>query len=131
MKFLHKQYEAKKKEIIEAEIDRPAKIKFMTAIEFKAYKNGRSHRYFGGLFEESPVRFVVPYDANWIVVIEKGTHYQPLEVQGRCRLLMPMRGVRSSIASDAPAHVRALEEGAATSDEGMGAMEEGEGQSRA
>lgn len=111
MRFLHKHYPAKKKEIIEVEIDRPAKVKFMTAFDHKQYKLGRSHKYFGGRFEESPVRFVVPYDSVWHVVVEKGTHYQPLDVAARCRLMLPDRDARSSIAADAPDHVRALEQG--------------------
>ena len=106
MKFLHKQYPAKKKEIIEVDIDRPAKVKFMTAYDLKLYKLGKTYKFFGGLFEESPVRFVVPYDSNWNVVVEKGTHYQPLEVKARCRLMLPDRQVLSSVASDAPDHVR-------------------------
>lgn len=109
MKFLHKTYDAKKKEIIEVEIDQPTKVKFMTAKEYKAYTQGRTHTYFGGLYEESPVRFVVPYDAHWNVVVEKGTTREPLAVAASCRLAMPNSTVRTSIAADAPAHVRELD----------------------
>ena len=42
MKFLHKQYAAKKKEIIEVRIDKPTKVKFMTASEFRKYKMHRT-----------------------------------------------------------------------------------------
>ncbi|HOZ41119.1 MAG: DUF1883 domain-containing protein [Flavobacteriales bacterium] len=109
MKFLHKTYEGKKKEIIEVEIDKPTKVKFMTAKEYKAYTNGKTHSYFGGTYEESPVRFVIPYDGNWNVVVEKGTLRQPLAVSASCRLTMPNSQVRTSLAADAPAHVRELE----------------------
>jgi hypothetical protein len=108
MKFLHKQYQAKKKEYIEVELDRPARVKFMTAMDFKLYKNGRTHKYFGGLFEESPVRFVLPHDAVWYVVVEKGTLAEPNEVVANTRLMLPNRGVVSSVAVDAPQHVREL-----------------------
>ncbi len=110
MKFLHKQYQAKKKEFLEVEIDRPARVKFMTAMDFKRYKNCRTHKFYGGLFEESPVRFVVPHDAVWYVVVEKGTTAEPNEVNASCRLMLPNRAVVSSIASDAPQHVRELAE---------------------
>jgi hypothetical protein len=109
MKFLHKTYEAKKKEIIEVEIDMPTKVKFMTASDYKAYTRGKTHTYYGGTYEESPVRFVIPYDGNWNVVVEKGTLRDPLNVTASCRLTMPNSQVRTSIASDAPAHVRELE----------------------
>jgi hypothetical protein len=108
MKFLHKTYDAKRKEIIEVEIDQPTKVKFLTAKEYKAYTQGRTHTYFGGLFEESPVRFVVPYDGHWNVVVEKGTQRNPLAVNASCRLGMPNNTVTSSVAADAPAHVREL-----------------------
>lgn len=123
MKFLNKQYQAKKKEIIEVELDRPARVKFMTAMDFKKYKNSRTHTFHGGLFEESPVRFVVPHDAVWYVVVERGTTAQPNDVQANCRLMLPNRAVTSSIASDAPSHVRELaaaDEQALIGDEGGG-----------
>ena len=102
MRFLHKTFEAKKKEIIEVEIDKPTKVKFMTAREFKTYKMARTHTYFGGLYEESPVRFVVPYDSIWTVVVEKGTQRAPLDVHASCALVAPNPLVRSSVAADAP-----------------------------
>jgi hypothetical protein len=120
MKFLFKQYQAKKKEIIEVELDRAARVKFMTAMDYKRYKNTRTHTYFGGLYEESPVRFVVPHDGLWHVIVERGTTGEPNPVAAQTRLMLPNRAVITSIAADAPAHVRALaaaEEGAATSDE--------------
>lgn len=106
MRFLHKTFEAKKKDIIEVEIDKPTKVKFMTGRDMSAYKKAKSHTYFGGTFEETPVRFVVPHDAVWSVVVEKGTHRAPLEVHASCRLTPPNGMVRSSIAMDAPDHVR-------------------------
>lgn len=106
MKFLYKQYPAKKKEILEVELDGSARVKFMTASEFKKYSNGRTHTYYGGQFEGSPVRFVVPFDSVWYVVIEKGTSREPVRVQARTRLRVADRDVLSSIAIDAPAEHR-------------------------
>jgi hypothetical protein len=106
MKFLHKTFEAKKKEIIEVEIDTPTKVKFMTGRELKAYKMGKTYSYYGGRFEESPVRFVVPFDSMWNVVVEKGTYNAPLAVKASCTLTNPNSLVRSSVAVDAPDHVR-------------------------
>ena len=67
---------------------------------------GKTYTYFGGLFEESPVRFVVPYDSKWNVVVEKGTYLNPLAVHAACTIVPPNGTVRSSIAADAPDHVR-------------------------
>ncbi len=121
MKFLHKTFELKKKEIIEVHIDVATKVKFMTGRDFKNYKLGKSYTYYGGLFEESPVRFVVPFEAVWNVVVEKGSYRNPIEVSAQCAVLPPNRTVRSSIASDAPEHVRLAQE----AEEGDAAMIEG------
>jgi hypothetical protein len=109
MKFLHKTFELKKKEIIEVHIDVATKVRFMTGRDFKNYKLGKSYTYYGGLFEESPVRFVVPFEAVWNVVVEKGTFRSPIVVNAQCAVLPPNRTVRSSVASDAPEHVRLAE----------------------
>lgn len=109
MKFLHKTFELKKKEIIEVDIDVATKVKFMTGRDFKNYKLGKTYTYYGGFFEESPVRFVVPFEAVWNVVVEKGTYKNPIEVHARCGVLPPNSTVRSTVASDAPEHVRLAE----------------------
>ena len=106
MKFLHKVFEAKRKQIIEVEIDKPTKVKFMTGKEMKAYRMGKTHTYFGGRFEESPVRFVVPFDSNWNVVVEKGTFAEPLDVHASCALLPPNGLVLTTVAVDAPPELR-------------------------
>lgn len=106
MRFLYKQTQAKKKEVFEVEIDRPAKVKFMTASEFKRYKNARTHSFYGGTFEETPIRFVVPFDSAWCVVIEKGSYRAPVDIVAGVKLLPPDRNYLSSIAVDAPEHLR-------------------------
>lgn len=106
MRFLYKPFEAKKKQIIEVEINTSTKVKFMTGKEMKAYKQGQTHTYIGGMYEESPIRFVVPYDSVWNVVVEKGTHREPLAVEAKCHLIAPNNSVRTSIPVDASQHVR-------------------------
>jgi len=109
MKFLHKTFELKKKEIIEVDIDVATKVKFMTGRDFKNYKLGKTHSYYGGLFDESPVRFVIPFESVWNVVVEKGTFRNPIEVNAKCGVLPPNSTVRSTVAIDAPEHVRLAE----------------------
>lgn len=111
MKFLHQSFEAKRKEIIEVDIDVATSVKFMSGTALKAYRMGKTHTYYGGRFEESPVRFVIPFDGVWNVVVEKGSYKEPIEVHAVCKLLNPNNLVYSSVAIDAPEHVRALSEG--------------------
>lgn len=106
MKFLYRPFEAKRKEIIEVDIDQSTKVKFMTAKDLKSYRMGKTYSYHGGLFEESPVRFVIPYDGVWNAVVERGTFHEPIDVKASCRRLSPNGLVRSSIAVDAPPELR-------------------------
>ena len=105
MKFLHLKFPAKKKEIVEVELSKPARVKFMTASEFKRYSGARTHTYYGGMFNKGVVRFVLPFDSVWTVVVEKGTKSAPVEVKASCKLLPPDRNTLSSVALDAPDHV--------------------------
>lgn len=120
MRFLYKPFEAKKKQIIEVEINVSTKVKFMTGKEMKAYKMGRTHTYIGGQYEESPIRFVVPYDSVWNVVVEKGTHREPVDVEAKCHLIPPNNSVRTSIPADASqdllAAIHAAERGEAVTE---------------
>ncbi len=106
MKFLHQKFPAKKKEIVEVELSKPTRVKFMTASEFKRYTAARTHTFFGGSFEKGTIRFVLPFDSIWTVVVEKGTKSTPLDVRAACRLLPADRDALSTVALDAPAHVR-------------------------
>lgn len=106
MKFLHLKFQGKKKEVVEVNIDRPARVKFMTATEFKRYSGARTHTYYGGRFNAGAVRFVLPFDSVWRVVVEKGTEAEPVDVRARVSLLPPDRNALSTVALDAPEHVR-------------------------
>jgi hypothetical protein len=116
MRFLYNQFQAKKWQIIEVDIDQSTKVKFMTALDFKYYKMGRTHNYYGGLFEAGTLRFVLPFDAVWYAVVEKGTYREPIPVRASCRLVPPDRDARSSVSLDAPA-VAAIEAPRATNEE--------------
>lgn len=104
MKFLYKNYQAKKKEVLEAVIGRGTRVKFMSALDFKLYRNARTHKFYGGTFAEGTVRFVVPFDAVWYVVVE-----MPEDgLTARTRHLPVDRDALSTVALDAPREVRAL-----------------------
>ena len=42
----------------------------MTSSEFNNYKNGRRHRYIGGLAKKSPIRLQVPNSGHWYVAVD-------------------------------------------------------------
>lgn len=86
MKFLHKPFTAKQKDLITIEFDKPTKVLLLHASDFKRYKAGRTYQYRGGYSENSPVEFTVPYDGTWHAVIEKGTYNNPLKVTGNANI---------------------------------------------
>lgn len=57
-------------EIVEVTLTRGANVRLMTSSEFSNYKNGRRHRYIGGLAKQSPLRLQVPNSGRWIVTVD-------------------------------------------------------------
>ena len=47
-----------------------ANVRLMDSSNFQNYKNGRSHRYFGGLAKQSPVRLPIPSSGHWHVTVD-------------------------------------------------------------
>ena len=46
-----------------------ANVRLMDSTNFNAYKNGRSHRYSGGLVRRTPFRITVPRTGSWYLTI--------------------------------------------------------------
>lgn len=104
MKFLYNSIKGKKKQIVKVDFDTSTKVKLMTAFDHKKYKQGQTHRYRGGFFENGPVYFRLPSDGIWYVIVEKGTYSQPKNVQASVELKAPDKSIKESFASDAPAN---------------------------
>ena len=47
-----------------------ANMRLMDSSNFSSYKNGRPHRYYGGLAERSPVRLRIPHSGRWYVTVD-------------------------------------------------------------
>jgi hypothetical protein len=57
-------------EIVEITLTSGANVRLMTSSEFSNYKNGRSHRYIGGLAKQSPIRLQIPNSGQWYVAVD-------------------------------------------------------------
>lgn len=72
MNFTH--YDLGRKErgqIIEISLQgSAANVRLMDSSNFQNYKNGRNHKYYGGLAKRSPVRLQIPNSGNWHVTID-------------------------------------------------------------
>jgi hypothetical protein len=47
-----------------------ANVRLMDAHNFNNFKNGRQHRYVGGLAKRSPVRLAIPGNGHWYVTVD-------------------------------------------------------------
>lgn len=56
--------------IVEVTLTSGANVRLMTSSEFSSYKNGRGHRFIGGLAKQSPVRLQVPSSGHWYVAVD-------------------------------------------------------------
>lgn len=70
-------------EIVEVNLSgNAANVRLMDSSNFNSYRNGRQHRYVGGLARQSPVRLQIPRSGSWHVAVD-------------------MQGLRGSVRSSA------------------------------
>lgn len=71
MKFIHNDLGQRKRgEIVEITLTSAANVRLMSSSDFSSYKNGRQHRYIGGLARKSPLRLQIPSSGHWHVAID-------------------------------------------------------------
>ncbi len=72
MKFIHSDLgNLQKGQLVEVTLKgNAANVRLMDSSNFSNYKNGRDHRYSGGLVKKSPVRIPVPSSGHWHVVVD-------------------------------------------------------------
>lgn len=71
MNYLHFDLgQVKSGQIVEVTLTSGANVRLMTSSEFSNYKNGRGHRYIGGLAKQSPLRLQIPNSGRWYVVVD-------------------------------------------------------------
>lgn len=71
MQFIHTDLGQRKGgEIVEVTLTSAANVRLMNSSNFSSYKNGRRHRYTGGLAKKSPVRLQIPSSGHWHVAVD-------------------------------------------------------------
>jgi hypothetical protein len=72
MQFIHHDLGYRKSgEIVEITLSgSAANVRLVDSSNLSSYKNGRQHRYYGGLAKQSPVRLAIPNSGNWHVVVD-------------------------------------------------------------
>ena len=90
MKILQQACKVKRGSRVIINFSKPTNVFLMTEVNFKKYKDGASHKRMGGHFDRSPAEFTAPYDGTWHAVIEKGSHFNPMDVTGSVEILPPV-----------------------------------------
>lgn len=57
-------------EVVEITLTSAANVRLMDSSNFSNYKNGRQHRYVGGLAKQSPLRLQIPNSGHWYVAVD-------------------------------------------------------------
>jgi len=71
LQFIHNDLGQRKGgEIVEITLTSGANVRLMNSSQFSSYKNGRQHRYIGGLAKKSPTRLQIPNSGHWHVAID-------------------------------------------------------------
>lgn len=60
----------KRGEVVEVTLTSGANVRLMDSSNFNSYKNGRKHRFYGGLSKKSPIRIAVPSSGHWYVAVD-------------------------------------------------------------
>lgn len=83
-----------------------ANVRLMDSGNFSNYRNGRQHRYYGGLAKVNPFRIIVPSTGNWLVTVDlmglratsvrSGVRVEPAALPvARSAQTAPLSGIRS------------------------------------
>ena len=72
MQFVHHDLGQRKSgEIVEITLSgNAANVRLLDSTNFSSYRNGRQHRYIGGLVKKSPIRLQIPRSGSWHVAVD-------------------------------------------------------------
>ncbi len=87
MKYLHKQVKAGRNCVVVVNFDQPCKVMLLKDSQYLKYKDGKTYDYRGGFSENSPVKFILPEGATWHVIIERGSYFNPANINSSVNIL--------------------------------------------
>ena len=70
--FIHADFWGKENDVAIVTLDNQANVMLLDDINFSAYKQGSSFKYYGGWACRSPVRLKPPHYGHWHVIIDLG-----------------------------------------------------------
>ena len=97
MKYLRKQVKARRNCVVVVTFDQPAKVMLLKDSEYNKYKEGKTYNYRGGFAKNSPVKFILPEGAIWQVIVEKGSYFNPVNMNASVQILPAGTQVEAAI----------------------------------
>jgi len=104
-------------DIAEITLSSGANVRLMDTSNFNSYRNGRQHRFVGGLARQSPVRLEIPTSGRWHVAVDMQRLRGSVRASGRripgaaLRPLAPiqhsrrqLQDIAGNLAAEAPEH---------------------------
>lgn len=82
-----------------------ANVRLLDSSNFSAYRNGRNHRYHGGLATRSPVHLAIPHAGRWHIAVDMQGLKGQTEASFR-KLPRPLPEIRQRPLSSMPSLVR-------------------------
>ena len=72
MRFVHHDLGQRRSgEVVEVTLSgNAANVRLLDSSNLTSYRNGRQHRYFGGLARKSPARLQIPHSGHWHVAVD-------------------------------------------------------------
>ena len=70
MKYLHYHLNLKSNNVVQVDLKSPAYIRLLNEEHYRAYREGKQYRYFGGLAESSPANIKPPHKGEWHLCID-------------------------------------------------------------
>ncbi len=90
MKILTQKLKVKRGHRVKVHFDKATKVWFMPKSSFFKYRDGvKRYRTMGGDFNPPEAEFTVSFDGDWYVVVERGSHFNPVDINARVEVLPP------------------------------------------
>jgi hypothetical protein len=81
--FLHYEFDLSADDIVEVTLDKQANVRVLDDTNYSLYRDGKKHRYYGGLAKESPVQIPAPHAGHWHVVVDLGGYAGTVRASAR------------------------------------------------
>jgi len=72
LNYLHYEFNLSTADVVEVTLDKQANVRLMDTNNYNNYRNGKQHRYIGGLVKSSPIRLSPSSSGHWHVVVDLG-----------------------------------------------------------